>query len=174
MAKISNEIIKEFFSIGKIVEGNFAKDLMASEGGVVFPSSRNDDVVNHIDLYWTKNNKTCSFDVKGARKKRRSDTSVSYDATWLELKNIAGQDGSLCGKEDYIAFEMQTTWMIVRRKELLKNLLLKITDNTIYRVNPNEDFKLYQRKDRKDVIVRVPYVFIMDNTVKIISKTIDN
>ena len=36
--------------------------------------------------------------------------------------------------------------------------------------NPNENFKLYQRSGRKDLITRVPFSFIEENTVKYIMK----
>lgn len=167
------DTISTYYSNGKIAENNFASDLVRSEGGVVLPPTREDDIVNHIDLYWSYNGKYCSFDVKGARKKSRYDNSVDYDKTWLEFKNVHGNDGSLFGKQNYIAFEAEKQWVIVRRKEILKAIIDKIVDKTIYSKNPNEDYKLYQRSGRQDLIVRVPFSFITQNAVKYIDKTLD-
>ena len=170
MSNTFSNITKEYYQSGKIAEESFCKDLMRSEGGIVMPSTKNDDINNHIDLFWIINEKKCSFDVKGARKNSRSDNKVSYDTTWLEFKNVHGNDGSLLGREDYIAFELEDKWAITRRKKLLENLINLITDKQIYSYNPNENFKLYQRSGRQDLIVRVPVSFIEENSVKFITK----
>lgn len=172
MINTFSDTTKKYYLDGKVVENNFANDLIASEGGFIVAPSKTDDIKNHIDLFWVKNDKSCSFDVKGVRKKSRYDTSVSYDTTWLELKNVNGLNGSLLGKQDYMAFEMKDEWVIVRRKSLLLSLLKMLSDKTIYNTNPNEDYKLYQRSGRQDLIVRVPYSFIIANSVKKISKNI--
>ena len=173
MANSFTNTVNNFYKDGCIAENVFASDLMKSEGGCVCPSSQMDDINNHIDLFWSDGKKKCSFDVKGARKKSRYDNEVSYDTTWLELKNVNGLEGSLLGKQDYIAFELKDQWAIVRRKQLLDATLKKLEDKTIYTTNPNEDFKLYQRSGRQDLIVRVPYEFIKSNTSKFIAKTLD-
>jgi hypothetical protein len=162
----------EFLSKGKENEANFAKSLIISEGGILHPVSKTDDIKKHIDVIWSKSNngKLCTFDVKGARKNKRSDKDITYDTTWLELQNVNGKPGSLYGEQDYFAFELEHKWVIVRREELLQALLNEIKDDTLYTINPQENFKKYQRKGRKDIIVRVPMSFIEKNSRKYISK----
>ena len=167
-----SEIILDFLSKGKEVESSFAKDLLTECGGEVKPSTKQDDISKHIDLWWKPKDKEnwVSFDIKGLRKNNRYDNNVSYENTWLEVKNISGNPGSLLGEEIYIVFEYDDSWLISRREILLEKLRGKIVDKTIYNINPHEDFKMYQRKNRKDLIIRVPLSFIKENSCKIIKK----
>lgn len=169
-------LTKPFFEKGKELERAFASDLTRECGGSARPSSKGDDKYKHIDLYYQspiEGVRECSIDVKGARKKSRSDADVTYDATWLEFINGEGNVGSLCGKEDYLVFEGKDGWYMTRRANLLERTKSKITDPTIYNVNPHEYFKLYQRKGRSDLIVMVPFSFIEENTCKVIKKHLD-
>ena len=165
-------IIQEFLLKGKKVESNFAKDLLTECGGEIKFSTKYEDISKHIDLWWKPldKDKWVSFDVKGLRKNKRYNNDFSYENTWLEVKNISGNPGSLLGEEIYMAFETKDKWIISIREVLLKNLRRKIVDRIIYKFNPCEDFKMYQRKDRKDLIIRVPLSFIEENSCKIIKK----
>ena len=166
------DIIQEFLLKGKKVESNFAKDLLNECGGEIKISSKHEDISKHIDLWWKPLNKDkwVSFDVKGLRKNKRHNNDFSYENTWLEVKNTSGNPGSLLGEEIYMAFETKDKWIISRREVLLENLRGKIVDRIIYNFNPDADFKMYQRKDRKDLIIRVPLSFIEENSCKIIKK----
>lgn len=168
-----NNIIQQSLIIGKKVEERFCNDLLRCCSGEVMHSDATTDAISHIDVFWRdkKDDKWVSFDVKGLRKKNRSDNDVSVDTTWLELQNVNGHKGSLYGDANYLVFEGVDSWYIVRRQTLLNNLLNTIKDNTVYFKNPNEDFKYYQRKGRKDIIVRVPFSFIIKNTAKTIKKS---
>lgn len=166
------DIIQEFLLKGKKVESNFAKDLLTECGGEIKFSTKYEDISKHIDLWWKPidKDKWFSFDVKGLRKNKRYNNDFSYENTWLEVKNTSGNPGSLLGEEIYMAFETKDKWIISRREVLLENLRGKIVDRIIYNFNPDEDFKMYQRKDRKDLIIRVPLSFIEENSCKIIKK----
>lgn len=170
-----NNIVNNFLNKGKEVESRFARDLVQKMGGDVMVSTKYDDIKKHIDLYWRPKdmNKWCSFDVKGQKKTNRSDTNYSTTNTWLEIKNVNGGIGSLLGEEHYLAFEVTDRWLIARRKVLLEKLKENIIDKTIYNINPNADFKMYQRKERKDLIIRVPLTFIENFSSLIIPKNID-
>lgn len=166
------DIIQEFLLKGKKVESNFAKDLLTECGGEIKFSTKYEDISKHIDLWWKPldKDKWVSFDVKGLRKNKRYNNDFSYENTWLEVKNTSGNPGSLLGEEIYMAFETKDKWIISRREVLLENLRKKIVDKIIYNFNPDEDFKMYQRKERKDLIIRVPLSFIEENSCKIIKK----
>lgn len=166
------DIIQEFLLKGKKVESNFAKDLLTECGGEIKSSTKYEDISKHIDLWWKPidKDKWVSFDVKGLRKNKRYNNDFSYENTWLEVKNTSGNPGSLLGEEIYMAFESKDKWIISRREVLLEKLRGKIVDRIIYNFNPDEDFKMYQRKDRKDLIIRVPLSFIEENSCKIIKK----
>ena len=170
----NRSLLKQYVNAGKFVEECFSKDLLSDSGGEVKFATAKEDMQQHIDLFWRANNanKWASFDVKGMKKETRSDKNVSPHITWLELKNVNGDKGSLMGDANYMVFEAQDVWYLVRRQELLNKLLGKMVDNTIYEENPGADFKYYQRKNRKDLIVRVPFSFITDNAVKTVKKTL--
>lgn len=164
---------RKFLNEGKEIEKKFATDLINNCGGKVIESSVQEDVKKHIDLWYVSpdNGKKSSFDVKGLRKNERVDNVVSTENTWLEFINVKGDNGSLMGEQDYIAFEGLDKWYITRRKELYEQVCKKIVDSTVYNYNPKENYKLYQRKGRKDLITRVPMSFIIENSCKIINKS---
>ena len=165
-------IIQEFLLNGKKVESDFAKDLLNECGGEIKISSKHEDISKHIDIWWKPKDKDkwVSFDVKGLRKNKRDDNDFSYENTWLEVKNTSGNPGSLLGEENYMVFETKDKWLISRRLVLLEKLRGQIVDKIIYNFNPNENFKMYQRKNRKDLIIRVTLSFIEENSCKIIKK----
>ena len=170
------DIVQTFYNNGKVVEAKFANDLISEDGGEIIPSTEYDDTQRHIDLFWkySEEKRPVGFDVKGARKRSRYDTTVNYNSTWLELQNVNGQPGSMYGDADYIVFEGENTWFITNRTNLLNKLLSEISDNTIYTDNPKCYFKKYQRAKwgRKDIIVEVPITFIEDCTVKKVMKNV--
>ena len=163
---------KQFLKEGKVTENRFANDLISNCGGEIIESSKQEDIKKHIDLWYiSSDNKKVSFDVKGLRKNERTDSNFSLENTWLEFKNVKGNPGSLMGEQDYIAFEGFDKWYITRRKVLYEKVCEKVVDKTIYNYNPKENYKLYQRKGRQDLIIRVPITFIIENSCKIINKT---
>ena len=69
MQKSFSETVKKYYSLGQISEQVFALDLVKSEGGNIIKPTQDEDINDHIDVFWEKDGKTCSFDVKGTRKK---------------------------------------------------------------------------------------------------------
>ena len=92
---------------------------------------------------------------KEQERKSRSDESLDYDITWLEYKNTYGSDGSLFGKADDIAFEQKDHFLICNRKDLINWLDKKITNKDLVYNSRDADYRIYQRKGRKDQITRV-------------------
>ena len=142
------------------------------EGGKVSESTEKEDKFYHIDIKWeSPKGKKGTFDVKGMKKPKRNYNYVQDKTTWVEIKNIHGNEGWLYGKQDYISFEMFDKWVIVRRNNFCKKCEESITDKNIYHECPSECFKLYQRDGRKDVIMMVPMSFVLKNACKIINKS---
>ena len=165
-----SSLVKEFLVEGKKIETQFANDLIIELGGDIKSASENDDKYKHIDVYWKPLDKELwySFDVKALKKNNRSDNDISLENTWLEIKNVYGGPGSLLGQAHYMAFEYDKSWLIVRRKELLDKLRKSIFDKTVYKYNPNSNFKLYPFSKLNDSIF--PMSFIIENVNKIIKK----
>lgn len=74
---------------------------------------------NHIDLFYTKDDKTYSFDIKSMKKSNRKDATPDDQIHWIELQNVRGNPGWIYGKADFIAFELMNSWLIISRKKLI-------------------------------------------------------
>lgn len=151
-------------------EEEFGTLLTTQFGGTVKKASREEDMYNHIDLYWELNGKTYSYDVKSAKKNSRADNKPNYDINWIELKNVRGNKGWLFGKADYIAFECENDWIICRRTDIINLIDLSVVDQSI---SKSKDFyTYYQRDGRKDIIVKVPTDDLRKIARKIFNKNI--
>jgi len=107
-------------------------------------STKNQDIYQHIDFWIERTDgTTTSVDVKGMNK---------VNALWIEFKNVNGNDGWMFGDQELIAFDIDElkSFAIVKRVELLNLCRLIIKNEFVNKTNAHK--KLYQRKDRKDVI----------------------
>lgn len=120
-------------------------------------ATRDEDIYEHWDWKITNpiTKKVSLVDVKGARKKSRSDSKLDYGITWLEFKNVRGKNGSLLGKADYIAFEQKDYFLIVQRTDLLSWAKSKITNESFVEYSRDAKYRYYQRYGREDVITMV-------------------
>lgn len=143
----------DFLNVGKLVENKISTNLSR------FLSSSFKEDIGGVDL---KLNLT--FDVKQAKKIRRSDVGPSYTRTWIEYKNVQGKLGSICKENlDFFIIETIDAWVIKSREDAL--LLFKTKckiDSNQYKelklLSPNIQIDLnqpYQRQGRKDVIMLV-------------------
>lgn len=128
-------------------------DLMISRNNTCVKSSVAEDVKKHIDFYVNDE----SVEVKGNR---------YLNTIWLELKNVRGEDGWLLCCAKYIVFDVVDikSFCFYERQDLydyVKNISEIAKDKHEYK-------KLYTRKNRKDVIVKVTY----DDIKHLIKQTI--
>lgn len=133
------------------------EEICLSKNLKVIHSTKNQDMHEHWDWKITnpKTNKVSLIDIKGARKKSRSDNKLDYNITWLELRNVHGEKGSLLGKADYIAFEQKDYFLICKRKDLVSWMKSKITNKKFVQYSREAMYRYYQRYGRKDVITMV-------------------
>ena len=123
---------------------------MLANGYMVEESSRKQNIYGHIDFFVehtsNPNSKKISIDVKGNR---------HLDCIWLELKNVRGNKGWLECCSDVIAFDIVEldSFCFFRRKDLL-DFASKFKEIAKDKTEFN---KLYTRKGRKDVLVKVKY-----------------
>ena len=103
---------------------------------------------SHVDYF----SNLGSIDVKARKRIARKDADVQDDLVWLEFKNVQGKIGWLYGKADWIAFEREKDFVMVKRDELAKmgEKLCDLGD----RVSAGRDalYKGYQRRGRKDLL----------------------
>lgn len=128
---------KEFLNKGKEVERKLMNQLMNC-----VESSIDEDITQHIDL-----KQTISIDVKALKKINRDDELPNEHYHWIEIKNVNGENGSLYGDADFIAFESEEYWFIVPRLPLKRFVETKCKDK-IWCVEPSL-YQLYRRKERQ-------------------------
>jgi hypothetical protein len=131
-----------FLAKGKQTEMAFSKIL----SNVKF-SSENEDITEHWDI-----STNIKIDVKGLKKRNRSDDTVDERIHWVEIKNVNGNVGWLYGDADYFAFELHDYWIVVDKYDL--QLLVKSQVKKEYSNIPMLN-KLYTREGRKDVMTLI-------------------
>lgn len=114
-------------------------------------SSEKEDIYNHID-YWVEfvSNNKISVDLKSLKRIQRHGKPQNKKI-WIEFKNVLGKDGWILGKADYICFEQPYHFLFVKREELFEFCKKNISKERVYR-SKDAEYKLYRRKDRKDII----------------------
>lgn len=143
---------EDFLLSGKVVENKVLSLLTKFE-----PSSKQEDL-NGVDLKIS-----LTFDVKSAKKIRRSDLSPSYTKTWIEYKNVNGDLGSICKPNlDFFLIEDIDFWHVKSREDTYNFFIQQCKDGDKYKnlikLEYNTEVSLYQpyqRKNRKDVIMLV-------------------
>jgi hypothetical protein len=110
-----------------------------------------------------------TVDVKAMKRVTRSGKRQTR-FLWVEFRNVAGMNGWLYGKQDWMAFEKRDGFLFVRREDL-KELAIELCDTDTYVDNARDAlYKVYSRKDADDVIAmikysdldRIPSLFIKD------------
>lgn len=133
------------------------KEICLSKKYKIIHATKDEDIYEHWDwqIINPKTKKVSLVDVKGARKKSRSDNKLDYNITWLEIKNVRGENGSLFGKADYIAFEQKDYFLIVKRVDLIFWIKSKITDKNFVKYSKDAKYRYYRREGRQDIITMV-------------------
>ena len=116
-----------------------------------------EDKMLHWDGLYEVYGKEYRIDVKAHRSIHRG-AAVSPTHTWVELANVRGEKGWLLGDADLIAFQYYDKWILVFREELLSLLLKNLKDKFA-----KDEYCLYRRKGRQDLVVLVP----MNDIIKI-------
>jgi len=140
--------------IGDEAEAKFVQ-ICKDKSYKIKKATKTPNTKDHWDYQITRNiplTGACLVDVKAAKKINRSDDKPSYDWTWVEIRNVRGNDGWLKGKADYMAFEQKDHFIIVKRDELRKWCKKKIDLKTRVSTPEEAKYTLYTRKGRKDII----------------------
>lgn len=137
-----------FLSDGKRKEKEFVDLVSKNHHELVYPTTEQD-----INEHWDIQINNVRFDIKGLKKISRSDAHFNSSIHWIEIKNVHGKSGWLYGMADYISFETNDSWLIVKRSNLIKmvedKLIMVFTDAP-------QPYKMYSRKGRHDVLTIVP------------------
>lgn len=147
---------------GESAEQSF-EDLATSRG-LKIKRANYDQQLAHIDFILTdKKNNIHLLDIKARKKVSRNSSEFSDDLVWIELKNVVGNDGWLYGCSDYIVFEREADFVIVPRVNLIKICDSLITNQTVNSAS-EALYKLYTRKNRKDLLTIIKMSDILTRT----------
>lgn len=133
------------------------KQLAEQKGYSVRVAGR-EEQFSHVDFVLTKGDLTWRVDVKGAKRKKRTDDKVDYSIIWCEIKNGNGGDGWLVKDQKgatTIAFELENEFVIVSRKDLL-GLVKKICNlEKMVGQSKNALYCGYKRFGRQDLLTLI-------------------
>jgi hypothetical protein len=146
------------FVIGKLKEKEFLKLFTTAT-----PSSEREDMFEHWDLkFETK------IDVKSIKKQSRGDILYNENFHWVELINVNGKHSWLYGDADFFAFEIEDYWVMVEKTKLQNFIENKCRGKEMGKSkNP---YELYQRKNRKDIVVKVKTIDLIYISEKMLKK----
>ena len=156
--KTLNDTVREFFDKGLADEAFVMEAVSRTLGGRCEKSTEDEDIYDHIDVWWDSPKKgRIGIDVKGLKKNRRADRYYDDSIHWLELQNVRGDKGWLFGKADYIAFRTLSKIVFVKREKLLKFAQDVIKGKEVVYDTPKECYVPYKRKKwgRDDLSVKV-------------------
>lgn len=144
-----------------LAEGTFKK-IALSKGFLVKEATKRQQL-SHIDFFIEdKEKKVYTFDIKARKKISRSDSSTEDSLVWIEFKNVAGADGWLYGSADYIAFERESDFLIINRKNLV-TLCERIVQNKKVSSSKEALYAKYTREGRRDEISLIKMEDICNN-----------
>ena len=163
-----DELQKKMYADGVKVEDYFI-ELAKRDGYECRKSTRYQDRWEHWDVELIKDGKSGRIDVKGYKE------SHKHGLTWIEFKNVSGDDGWIYGKAHAIAFEREDIFDLINRVKLKKFVDNKIINKNglVYKKEDDLSDMIYQnynRVGRKDVVVIVPFVDIDKFIMKTIYK----
>ena len=139
-------------NIGTIAENKFA-EACQKIGITCVKSNTWDDINLHVDFTMILKDKKRTVDVKARRKHNRYDNNFDYDMTWIELTNVQGKKGWAYGSEYFLAFELEDSFLLFKREDVLNFTLNKMTG-----AKGKDFYQTYQRSGRKDEIVKVSMI----------------
>ena len=129
-------------------------DVAKKKGYQVVHANKDANIYKHVDLYLTQHEHVTSVDVKARKKLSRRDNDYNDDLTWIEFKNVKGNDGWLYGKADKIVFEREKDFVLINRHMLQDFCEQKVSD-VFVDTSREALYKKYQRPNRRDVIILV-------------------
>lgn len=145
--------IKDSLELGDVAEEIF-KNIAIKKGWCISGATQQQNIDEHWDFLIWRDSEQYKVDVKAMKRMSRKDPSVQDKWFWVEFHGVRPYDRGWLydGKSDLIAIERRTSFLIVKRLDLIK-LAEKLVDQTS-RVFSARDarYKLYQRTSRPDLI----------------------
>lgn len=154
---------KNAYRRGTDAQLRFEKIMSKQYGYVVTESTPTQDKYGHWDYKIEKGDKEYLVDVKSLKHVSRRDSDVQEKWFLVEFKCQAGWQGWLYGEADFIAFELESGFLMVKRAPLLemseKLSGFTTAQLTIRRARKNKEpyelYKIYNRDHNEDVFMYV-------------------
>jgi len=146
---------KDSLELGEKAEGLFV-EMARQTGWQISPSSKDENMDEHWDFHLSKEAENFKVEVKSAKRIHRNDSGIQFEYTWVEIHGVRPKDtGWLFGKADLIAFEKESSFIFVKRLDLLAVVNKKV--NLFAKVRDPKDalYKIYTRDGRKDKLTLV-------------------
>ena len=147
---------KDSLELGEKAEELFIQ-IAGKLGWQVSASSKDENINDHWDIRIVKDELDFRVEVKAAKRIHRNDRVVQFEYTWVEIHGVRPKDtGWLFGKADLIAFEKETSFIFIKRLDLLAVVNKKV--NLVAKVSDPRDalYKIYMRDKRKDKLTLLP------------------
>ena len=126
-------------------------------------AKRRENMQKHIDKYVTDDAGTWSVDIKARKKTRRSNDNAQDDWIWIEFQNVRGNTGWLYGEADYIAFETQDNFVIVKKDSLIEYVEGAVDMGKSVKYSGEAKYKTYRRAGRNDLLTMAELSEIKNN-----------
>lgn len=146
---------KDSLELGQRAEDAFAR-IASQRGWKVESAPERGNIDDHYDYVISKEGQTFKVEVKSKKRISRSDGGTQDELIWVELHGVREKDpGWLFGKADLIAFELKSSFRIVKRKDLLKRIN-ELLDFSKYVDKPEDAlYKQYSRPGRPDLLTMI-------------------
>ena len=146
MIKIKN---KKFDNSSFLISGKKVEDAFASLFSKTKEANKDENIMEHWDVMVS-----AKIDVKGMKRVSRSG-ELNENIHWVEVKGITGKNGWAYSEEtDYFAFEIIDYFIVVSKSDLHKLIKEKVEKEYVEN-SKDAIYKLYRRKNRKDIITLV-------------------
>ena len=145
---------RQSHAMGSNAEQHFW-DLCRSRNMLIRPSSMDENRKLHFDFVIFLQKHFVRVEVKSMKSRKRGQ-SPDPSLIYLEIQNIDGGKGWVFGQYDWIAFEQPGGFLLFHQDDIIAFVdyfypkLPFVTESGI-------DFTLYGRKQRKDIMMLVPF-----------------
>ena len=131
--------------------------ILKREGFSVKHATSEEDMNEHWDLKALKEGKEFRIEVKAMKKISRQDKEPQDKWHWIELHGVRKNDEGWLygGKADFIAFETKSSFLLVKRKDLVDLVDKTVNKNEFVDSPYKAKYKVYQRKNRPDKLTLI-------------------
>lgn len=159
----------------QVKQGREAEEKFLKIYPLIRKATKKEDTFNHWDVMVEIDDNAVKVDVKGIKNDDRFDPYPNENINWVEIQNADGNTGWLYGNSDLIAFETEEYFILVGTLKLRRFLEEKMgyTQETIKDIQPKnvkDPYVFFQRKGRKDILVKVKTIDLMHIKYKSVKK----